>query len=394
MEDPARIVRFAYNCFDCNAAITRDIVAQGAGWNTTGLLLDIPDNVFLCETCSQPTKVTDLIHAGLMTEQPTWKSNMTVTNYGDIDIYAPTTGFAASAIRGSQLQETLQYMQPGRSMGIHPGRFDFGSAQNVVLPLGNYFGMGMNSTYLYCGFADNIFPGCAFECQGNGTTILEDLTLISSCQPSAQSEVIGFGGTDSTPYVPAGQGVNSIKNNGILILNRCRIISKGFGIYNWSGTNNSIFCKDCEIVGGRWGVYNGASMSATACLTEITDSKITMDASYCTHVGKQGPNLVAFAAGGGVMNVRNCYVSLKGNASSGKPHGETGNPVSGQAVNCAWINADGGQPGTRINLLDVHSRITPNGAPSWADISLEYGVIAVHGGSGSGPLGQWINYEL
>lgn len=256
---------------------------------------------------------------------------------------------------GDALRYAISKFVKGERFKLWPGRYETTRTSNVVFPPNCLVeGDSPENTILLNGYWGNVDPGCAFELSDG--VILRNLTLVSNCDISQQSEVVGFG-----------RRVNPI-TGATAYLENVKIMGRGFGLYNWSEVGNKIVGRDLYIQAGRRPVFNGVSASGTACEIDIADSEILGDFSLSsygnTNEAEVGRYLMAFGARGGMMRVRNCYAKLIG------------------APLCAivagyFIDDQGNQPLSSIRASLTQIDIFQHGAITAVDKHQPMGIISV-----------------
>ena len=236
---------------------------------------------------------------------------------------------------------------------LGPGVYDLGSfpafvqGENLLIR-----GSGRDQTFLVGHGEGHSAWACAIECRGRFITF-EDLTLKSDVSMGGQSCVIGYAS-------------NATESGARLVIRRCRIKGRMFGVYSWKHPGHYIHIEDSEIVAGCFpiaaAVSNGPSgqyLTIRNCVIrgygelrepeEYVPTPTGQDETYSTVYG--------IYARGGTINVFDTYFDMQG---SPKKHAVVGIGVPTKAA-----------ASTIINVYNCSFSIRQNGALRVADIEIQ-----------------------
>jgi hypothetical protein len=284
--------------------------------------------------------------------------------------------------KARMVERAFKFARPGDVVTIEPGTFDFGNGGPYYLPPCLVTGSGRGVTILKSEKlidADGVTPGqsegVSFALQDR--TTLEDCSLITTPFNSSQDGgCVGFVSTTTNAHA-------TVEN--------CDIQANDWAVYNWS-PGNSLMLADSTITSGR--VCIAAEDSGAGQNFDIVRCKLIGDASLSSSTGDTSDQttggVFGVVARGGLVQLTDCDISLKGRASTGPawtPRTCGVTDLGGANDNPAGVD--------QIVLSNVKCTIDPNGCdPSQCfDLDLKYSYVQaqlqVTGGSGSAPDGTF-----
>lgn len=288
-----------------------------------------------------------------------------------------------SALAKARMVElAFKFARPGDVVTIEPGTFDFGTTGPYYLPPCLVQGSGRGVTILKSEKmidADGVTPGqsegVSFALQQG--TILEDCTLITTPANSSQDGgCVGFVATTTDAHA---------------LVQDCDIQANDWGVYNWS-PGNSLLLMDSTVTSGR--VCIAAEDSGAGQNFDIVRCQLIGDASLSSSTGDTSDQttggVFGVVARGGLVQLTDCEISLKGRASTGP---------SWTPRTCGITDAGGANDNPagidQIVLTNLKCSIDPNGCdPSQCfDLDLKFSYVQaqlqVTGGSGSAADGTF-----
>lgn len=282
--------------------------------------------------------------------------------------------------RGALLRKVFSDAKPFDFIQIGPGLFDFGHIDgNVTLPNNvTIAGCGMDATVLLSSvWSDS--QGTAFVLQN---TNLREMSLQNDTYiKDEDGRTIGFDPlpTQTLPFVAK--------------IERCRLIGGAWTVYNWNNLGNSLHIYDSELLFGRHGISAMGSGSSSSQFIEAYRCHFDGDAARSNDVGATSNinygGVFGVVARGGRTRIIDCSMNLVGRAAPG---------ISYTPRVCGvtdWFEA-GPNNGTTIEILNLRSKIIPNGSVAEKCFDIDIitpsvkATLLFDGGWGSGADGAFI----
>lgn len=198
-------------------------------------------------------------------------------------------------------------------------------------------------------------------------TVLENLTLESTCGDKQQSTVVGYAIDSDKPRAST--------------LRKVTVKGKAWGVYTWSPPDgNSIVIDDCDISAAYVGINLGRSSGASAQFVTVRNSRINMNPLLSSQGGSTTNPTSGGVAGivvrGGRLSVSNCTITATG------PR-----PGYGPRLCAIADNLEGGTKHSVLEIIGLTSKLVPGAETIRVDIDNQLGKVLI-GGTGSAPDGS------